>query len=46
MWWAENPDEFTSEQLEMRNRHAMANFVQRDPIELLGIEIATGKAVV
>ena len=45
MWWAENLDEFTSERLEMRNRHAIANFVQRDPIELLGIEIATGDPV-
>ena len=46
MWWAENLDEFTSERLEMRNRHAIANFVQRNPIELLGIEIATGEPVV
>jgi RimJ/RimL family protein N-acetyltransferase len=46
MWWAENLDEFTSERLEKRNCHAIANFVQRNPIELLGIEIATGEPVV
>ena len=38
MWWAENLDQFTSEQLEMRNRRAIASFIQRDGIELLGIE--------
>jgi RimJ/RimL family protein N-acetyltransferase len=46
MWWAETLDQFTSEQLEMRNRHAIANFLQRDVIELLGIEIATGEPVI
>lgn len=46
MSWAENLDEFTSERLDMRYRQAMANFVRRDPIELLGIEIATGEPVV
>jgi RimJ/RimL family protein N-acetyltransferase len=46
MWWAENLDQFTSEQLEMRNRRAIASFIQRDGIELLGIETATGEPVV
>jgi RimJ/RimL family protein N-acetyltransferase len=46
MWWAENLDQFTSERLEMRNRQAMANFLQREVIELLGIEIATGEPVI
>jgi RimJ/RimL family protein N-acetyltransferase len=46
MAWAENRDQFTSEWLEARNRRAIANFIQRDGIELLGIEIATGVAVV
>jgi ribosomal-protein-serine acetyltransferase len=46
MSWAENLNEFTSERLETRNLHAMANFIQRDPIELLGIEISTGEPVV
>jgi RimJ/RimL family protein N-acetyltransferase len=46
MWWAENLDQFTTERLEMRYRHAVAKFAQRDPIELLGIEIATGEPVV
>ncbi len=43
MWWAENLDQFTSEQLEMRNRRAIASFIQRDGIELLGIETTTGE---
>jgi RimJ/RimL family protein N-acetyltransferase len=46
MWWAESLDQFTSEQLEKRNSHAMANFLRRDPLELLGIEIATGQPVI
>jgi RimJ/RimL family protein N-acetyltransferase len=46
MSWAEHLDRFTSEQLEIRNRQAMDNFIQRGPIELLGIEIATGEPVV
>ena len=46
MWWAENLDQFTSEQLEMRNRRAIASFIQRDGIELLSIETATGDPVV
>src|SRR5437667_8458688 len=46
MWWAENLDQFTSEQLEMRNRRAIASFIQRDGIELLAIEPAPGEPVV
>jgi RimJ/RimL family protein N-acetyltransferase len=46
MAWAENLDDFTSERLETRNRCAIANFVQRNPIELIGIGIATGEPVV
>lgn len=46
MWWAENLDQFTSEQLEARNRHAIARFLQRDGIELLGIETVTEEPVV
>jgi hypothetical protein len=30
MWWAESLDQFTSERLEMRNRQAVANFLQRE----------------
>ena len=43
---AENLDQFTSEQLEARNRHAIARFLQRDGVELLGIETVTEEPVV
>jgi RimJ/RimL family protein N-acetyltransferase len=46
MWWAENLDRFTPEQVEMRNRQAIANFRQRDVIELLGIDVATDDPVI
>jgi RimJ/RimL family protein N-acetyltransferase len=46
MWWAESLEQFTAEVLEERNRHAIANFLQRDPIELIGIEVARGEPVV
>jgi RimJ/RimL family protein N-acetyltransferase len=46
MWWAESLDQFTAQQLERRNREAMANFLRREVIDLLGIEIATGGPVI
>lgn len=46
MRWAENKDEFTPERMEIRNRQVMASFLLRDGIELMGIEKATGTAVV
>jgi RimJ/RimL family protein N-acetyltransferase len=46
MAWAENLDQFTSERLEARNRQAMANFLHRKPLELIGVEIATGEPVI
>jgi RimJ/RimL family protein N-acetyltransferase len=46
MRWAENLAELTPERLEIRNRHVMASFLLRESIELLGIENATGQAVV
>jgi RimJ/RimL family protein N-acetyltransferase len=46
MWWAESLDQFTPQQLEKRNREAMANFLRREVIELIGIEIATGEPVI
>lgn len=46
MRWAENPEFFTAEQMEIRNRHVMASFLLRESFELLGIEVATGQPVV
>lgn len=46
MRWAENRDEFTAELMEIRNRHVMASFILREGIELIGVETATGTAVV
>lgn len=46
MRWAENRDGFTAELLEIRNRHVMASFILRQEIELIGVEAATGTAVV
>jgi len=37
MWWAESLDQFTPQQQESRNRQAMANFVRREVIELIGV---------
>ena len=46
MRWAENRDAFTAEAMEIRNRHVMASFILREGIELIGIEAATGTAVI
>jgi RimJ/RimL family protein N-acetyltransferase len=46
MRWAEDPDAFTAERLEIRTRQVMASFLLREVIELIGIESATGRAVV
>src|SRR5271163_413492 len=46
MRWAENRDAFTAESMEIRNRQVMASFILREGIELIGIEAATGTAVV
>ena len=46
MRWAENRDAFTAESMEIRNRHVMASFILREGIELIGVEIATGTAVI
>lgn len=46
MRWAENRDAFTAESMEVRNRHVMASFILREGIELIGVEAATGTAVV
>ena len=46
MRWAENPDAFTAESMEIRNRHVMASFILRESIELIGIEAVTGTAVI
>ncbi|HEX7962001.1 MAG TPA: GNAT family protein [Terriglobales bacterium] len=46
MQWAESRDSFTTEQMEIRNRHVMASFLRRELVELIGIETQTGEAVV
>jgi RimJ/RimL family protein N-acetyltransferase len=46
MSWAEDPRAFTPELMEIRTRHVMASFILREDIELIGIETATGTAVV
>src|SRR5271170_3370230 len=46
MRWAENPDAFTAESMEIRNRQVMAGFILREGIELIGVEAATGAAVI
>jgi len=46
MAWAESRDSFTAESMEIRNRQVMASFLRRELIELIGIEIQTGEAVV
>jgi RimJ/RimL family protein N-acetyltransferase len=46
MRWAENREAFTAESMEIRNRHVMASFILRESIELIGLEAATGEAVI
>src|SRR6202030_2321517 len=46
MGWAENRDAFTAEEIEIRTRHVMASFILRESIELIGLEAATGEAVI
>ncbi len=46
MRWAENRDDFTAEAMEIRNRHVMAGFILREAIELIGVQTATGTAVI
>ena len=46
MRWAENQDAFTAELMEIRNRQVMASFILREGIELIGVEAATGTAVI
>lgn len=46
MRWAESRADFTAERMEIRTRQMMASFILRQEIELIGIEAATGAAVV
>src|ERR1700761_7482657 len=46
MRWAEDREGFTAELMEIRNRQVMASFILREGIELIGIEVSTGTAVV
>lgn len=46
MRWAEDRKFFTAESMEIRVRHVMASFILREGIELMGIETATGEAVI
>lgn len=45
MRWAENPDHFTAQSMEIRNRQVMARFILREAIELIGVEAHTGTVV-
>jgi len=46
MAWAEDLDSFTAERIDARYRQATGSFLERDVIELLGIEVASGEPVV
>jgi RimJ/RimL family protein N-acetyltransferase len=46
MRWAGSREAFTAEAMEIRNRHVMASFILREGIELIGLEAATGEAVI
>lgn len=46
MQWAENRNAFTAELMEARYRQVIASFTLRESIELLGVELASGKAVI
>jgi RimJ/RimL family protein N-acetyltransferase len=46
MRWAEKREFFTVESMEIRTRQVMASFILRENIELMGIETATGEAVI
>jgi RimJ/RimL family protein N-acetyltransferase len=46
MRWAENREAFTAESMEIRNRQVMASFILRESLELIGLEAATGEAVI
>lgn len=46
MRWAEHRESLTAESLEIRDRQMMASFLLRELIELIGIEVATGRPVV
>ena len=46
MQWAEDRDFFTPESMEIRTRHVMASFILREFIELIGVEAASGAAVI
>ena len=46
MRWAEDPDDFSAEKMEIRTRQAMARYILREDIQLVGIEKATGAQVI
>jgi len=46
MRWAETPDDFSPERMEIRTRQMMASFLRREVIELIGIETASGQPVI
>jgi RimJ/RimL family protein N-acetyltransferase len=46
MSWAEDPDRFTAERIDMRYRQAAGSSFEPEVIDLLGIEIATGEPAV
>jgi RimJ/RimL family protein N-acetyltransferase len=46
MRWAEHREAFTAESMEIRTRQVMASFILRETIEVTGVEIASGRAVI
>ena len=46
MQWAESPSDFTEAEQELRIRQQMASFARRTEFNLLGIERASGRAVI
>jgi len=46
MDWAENLSDFTADQQELRISDQIANFLSRQELNLLGLEVATGQPVI
>ena len=46
MAWAERLEDNSAEQQEIRTRHVMAQFLRREELNLLGLEIASGLPVI
>jgi RimJ/RimL family protein N-acetyltransferase len=46
MRWADDPAAFNPEMMEVRTRQAMARFILREDVQLIGIDSATGVQVI